>query len=205
MTVREAQSRQPRVGRTICSWLTLAGCIASAGLSSSCGDAGDDACGEYSGLESAQLRGEPAFSAPAVAAGDPLSLLIPVNADTRSAYVWIREINESWPRLTGAADTHGDEVVEMAVDTSSLPVGVYFVYQVSLEGVIAAHDAEYSARTSGQPYTLATFPSYDMRVECTTDVPAPSFAVVEPPLSPGPDALGAQPRETDGASTPPSR
>jgi hypothetical protein len=128
----------------------------------------------------ASLTGAPLFSVSEIAPGDPLTISVPVNAETRSVSVGIRFVDQAGPQSGASAETDGDEIVELRVEDTNLPPGEYVADRINLWGDIAPQFAQHITPPLGMPYVLSIFPAAEAVLSCVTDIPSPTFTVVGP-------------------------
>jgi hypothetical protein len=128
-------------------------------------------------FDPAQLTGAPTFSAQQIAAGDPLSIAVPVDVNTRSVSVHIPSIDGSVPGAGGSAETDGGEIVEIGVNNTDLAPGVYFAHTLILD----ADDlpvVSYSTPDPEMPYVLSISTVPEESDRCVTAIAAPAFTVI---------------------------
>ena len=98
----------------------------------------------------ARLTGAPTFSSLEIAPGDPLSIAVPVDANTRSVSVLIRSQDLPGVGAGGDAETNGGEIVDVLVGDTNLPAGIYFANRIDLEGDRPGNFAVYTANSESQ-------------------------------------------------------
>ena len=126
----------------------------------------------------AQVTGSPSFSVVQIAPGDPLTIAVPVDVNTRLVRVWIRSLDGRPSAFAYSAETDGGEIVEILIEDTDLPPQRYLADRVSLEGEIAPQFAQYIATDLDTPYVLSVFPAAESQLSCVTDIFAPTFTVV---------------------------
>lgn len=115
--------------------LTL--CAALEGGCGSSSPEGFPACSEVDWVgrsDHAQLTGAPTFSALEIAPGDPLSIAVPVDVNTRSVRAIVESVDLPGVGSGGLAETDGGEVVDIPVADTDLPAGIYMATEISLQG-----------------------------------------------------------------------
>jgi hypothetical protein len=162
--------------------LVLALQVSCAALAGGCGGAeGIPSCSDVDWIgrgDHPQLTGVPTFSAQQIAAGDPLSIAVPVDLNTRSVRVIIEAIDGSVPGARGSAVTDGGEIVEIGVDNTDLSLGVYLAHTLVLEGDDTPTIANYRTADPEMPYVLSISIVPEVSDKCLTDIAAPTFTVV---------------------------
>ena len=86
-------------------WLVLILPMLGSGLVAGCGT-DIPACADVSWFgrhDHAQLTGSPSFSASEIGPGDPFTIAVPVDVNTRGVTVWIRSIDETPPGSGGGS------------------------------------------------------------------------------------------------------
>ena len=161
-------------------WLVLALPVLALALIAGCGT-DIPACADVSWvgyLNHAQLTGPPSFSAVQISPADPLTIAVPVNVNTRTVSVRVRSVDKTPPGSGGRAETDGDEIVEISMEDTNLPAGVYVADRINLDGDIAPQFAQYIASGLGMSYVLSVFPAAESQSSCVTDIPVATFEVV---------------------------
>lgn len=134
----------------------------------------------------AQLTGAPTFSALEIAPGEPLRIAVPVDANTRLVWVSIDSVDLPGVGTGGQAETIGSEIVDIPVNSTDLPAGVYVANDISLDGERNAQFAAYiSDRDVEAAYRLSVLGTGESFDRCVTELTAPTFIV----LSDGSDEL----------------
>ena len=157
------------------SCTVLAGGCGSADSIPLCSDV--DWIGRY---DEAQLTGAPTLSAMQIAPGDPLTVAVPVDANTRDVRVHIWPLDPSVPGTSGKAETNGGEIVEVRMVETNLTPGLYLVGTLVLNG---AHSSPwpivgYDTRDPALPYVLSRHQVPEFSDKCVTEIAAPTLTVV---------------------------
>ena len=151
------------------------------GLIAGCGTDSVPSCADVSWLgrlNHAQLTGVPSFSAAQIAPGDPLTIAVPVDVNTRGVRAWIRSVDEAPPGSASLAETDGGEIVEVSVEDTNLPAGVYVAGIIGLDGEIAPQTVSYAVDDLSMRYTLTVSSGTEAPgLSCVTDMLAPTFTV----------------------------
>ena len=128
----------------------------------------------------AQLTGEPTFSALELTPGEPLSIAVPVDVNTRTVRIFVASLEVSSVGSGGSAETDGGEIVDIPINDTNLPAGVYVANQISLEGERGdAQSTDYiSDREVDATYRLSVLGSGDFLDRCVTELTAPTFIVL---------------------------
>ena len=177
-----------------CSWtvrtvkvfgyrLVLALQVSCAALVASCGTESIPLCSDVDWVgryDHAQLTGPPIFSAQQIAAGDPLSIAVPVDVNTRSVRVNIEAIDGSVPGARGSAETEGGEIVDIGVNNTDLAPGAYLARILVLDGESNSLEqvGHYDTHDAETPYVLSVSTAPEELDTCVTAIAAPTFTVV---------------------------
>ena len=126
----------------------------------------------------AQLTGAPTFSSLEIAPGDPLSIAVPVDVNTRSVRVIMVSKNQLDVGSGGEAETNGSEIVDVLMGDTNLPAGIYFAETIRLEGDGDLQRAVYIADPESQ-YVLSIPAEFNAHGTdyCLTDIPPPTVLV----------------------------
>lgn len=126
----------------------------------------------------ARLTGDPSFSLPRAAAGDDLSLSIPVNEHTQAVSVSVRSENQEVGVSVRRQETPGAETVVFALNTNGLPAAVYFLRVATLEGATLAENSSYGASGPSGTYRLGVSGAAERTLRCITEIPVVSFTLI---------------------------
>jgi len=102
---------------------------------------------------------------------------VPVNANTRLARIFIRSVERADPQFAYSAETDGSGLVEISIEDTDLPAGMYVADRIDLDGDIAPQFTQYVASHSEKPYVLSDFPAAELQRSCVTDITPPTFTV----------------------------
>ena len=167
------------VFRLIVVFVTL-----SAPLAGGCGGKTETipACGDVDWVgrsDHAQLTGAPTFSALEIAPGDPVTISVPVDVNTRSVRAIVVSGDLPGVGSGGLVETNGGEVVDIPVTDTNLPAGVYIAAEIVLQGDRNESSGVYIA-DPGSPYVLSIDSVTDPHSsdQCVTEIAAPTFLVV---------------------------
>ena len=150
-------------------------------LVAGCGADSIPACADVDWVGSndhAQLTGPPSFSPSEIAPGDPVTMAVPVDENTRSIFVRIFSMDATAVANAGG-ETEGGETVEIPVDNTNLPPGVYAAGSIGLHGeVVGPQLGIYLTFEFDMPYVLSIASGPESVMSCLTDISAPTFTVV---------------------------
>lgn len=140
------------------------------------------ACADVSWLDYDRqpvLTDAPKFSADEVTAGAPLTIVIPVDTNTRAVRVAIGPAGEDPILQFYSADTDGDETVEISIDDTDLPAGDYAARRITLTGENnpGPQSAGYRADGPDSLYVLAIPFQVETVRRCIAAILAPGFSV----------------------------
>jgi hypothetical protein len=126
----------------------------------------------------ARLTGAPTFSSLEIAPGDPLTIAVPVDVNTRSVRVRIRSQNLPGIGTGGDAETNGGESVDVLVEDTNLPASIYFADSIDLEGERSGEFASYYI-LNAEPLYIQSIASTnaDGSDRCLTDFAAAQFRI----------------------------
>jgi hypothetical protein len=127
----------------------------------------------------ALLTATPTFSKLEIVPGESLSVQVPVNSTTRTVTVGVVPVVKL-PGVGGNedAETEGNEVVNVPIEDTNLPPGIYVARIVTLDGENGGELAVYiSDRDANARYTLSTSTSTNLLNLCTTEMVAPTVVI----------------------------
>jgi hypothetical protein len=87
-------------------------------------------------------------------------------------------VDQSGVGSVGVAETNGGEIVDVPLEDTNLPAGVYLAHSVGLEGDMAPQAADYITRDLERPYVLSIRSGPESSSLCVTLLAAPTFIVV---------------------------
>jgi len=138
-------------------------------------------CSELSERRSApaELTGAPAFSDAEIAAGDPLTLSVPVNGNTRAVRVHIDSADDPTIGAAASGETAGAGIVVLQVQDTELPAGTYWASRLFLESQDRSTigDSVYLALAAADRYRQSASLSPGESLACNTEIPTASFTV----------------------------